>query len=236
MKYLTCTIKSISHYHNGTRRIIIRPPEPVEFYAGQYLQLIVQDDKFPFSIASAPHNNEELELHIKPTPNSEESDRIEALLNFSERLDIEIPLGDCFITDAPNHPLILIAASTGVTQMKSIIEHLAQTGFEQPVYLYWGVLADSDFYLNELCETWVKNYDDFQFVPVVSETDNAPAWQGRKGLVGEAVLKDFQDLTNLTIVVSGSPGMVYATYDAFIAAGMPPTNMKSDIFSYAPRS
>ena len=175
-------------------------------------------------------------MHIKATPNSEESDAIESMLDCSDHLEIEIPLGDCFIKESPNNPLVLIAASTGVTQMKSIIEHLAMLGFKQAVYLYWGALTDSDFYLADLCQAWVENYDKFHFVPVVSEPEKAPAWQGRRGLVGEAVLEDFKDLTELTFIVSGSPGMVYATFDTFVAQGMPPSNMKSDIFTYAPRS
>ena len=236
MKFLTCPIKSIAPYSNGTRRIILELPEPVEFYAGQYLQLVLPNDKFPFSIANAPYKKEELELHIRPTPDSNDSDDIEALLDFSNHLEIEIPLGDCFITEAPDHPLILIAASTGVAQMKSIIEHIAQTGFDQPVHLYWGVLTNLDLYLAELCDSWHKNYNKFHFGPVVSEPDTAIDWQGRTGLVGEAVLADFEDLTDLTIIVSGGPRMVYATLDKFVARGMPTQNMKSDIFSYAPRN
>ena len=233
---MTCQIKSIDRYDNGTRRVVLEPPEPVDFNAGQYLHLIVHDEKFPFSIASAPHKKNEIELHIKPTPNSEESDAIEALLDFAEHLNIEIPLGDCFITGVPSYPLILVAASTGVTQMKCIIEHLEQSGFQQPVYLYWGVLTDADFYLTELFVKWSDDYDKFSFVPVVSEPDQSPKWQGRTGLVGEAVLEDFEDLRDLMCIVSGGPGMVYATFDAFVAQGMSPKNMKSDIFSYAPRS
>ena len=236
MKTLTCPIASIGRYHNDTRRVILELPEPVDFHAGQYLQLVLRDKKFPFSIASAPHEREKLELHIGPTPDSDDSDAIEALLDSSDRLKIEIPLGDCFITEAPDHPLILIAASTGVTQMKSIVEHLAQSEFKQPVHLYWGVLNDSDLYLTELCDAWLQNHANFHFVPVVSEPDTATDWQGRTGLVGEAVLEDFDDLTDVTVVVSGGSGMVYATLDTFVTQGMPAGNMKSDIFSYAPRS
>ena len=226
----------MDRYSNGTRRIILKLPEPVHFYAGQYLHLVLENDKFPFSIANAPYIKEELELHIRPTPGSNDSGVIEAMLDSADRLGIEIPMGDCFITEVPNNPLILIAASTGVAQMKSIIEHIAQSGFEQPVHLYWGVLTNSDLYLTELCDDWLKNHKKFHFVPVVSETETATDWQGRTGLVGEAVLADFEDLTDVTIIVSGGPAMVYSTLDTFVARGMPTENMKSDIFSYAPRN
>ena len=69
----------------------------------------------------------------------------------------------------------------------------------------------------------------------MSEPNNSSNWQGRIGLVGEAALKDFNDLSNTNVYVSGSAGMVYATLDSFVDRGMPEENMFSDVFSFAPR-
>ena len=46
---------------------------------------------------------------------------------------------------------------------------------------------------------------------------------------------DLDDLTNISVYVSGSVGMVYATLDSFMDRGMPEENMFSDVFSFAPR-
>lgn len=235
MKTLTCPISSIENYNDDTRRVILDLPEPVDFKAGQYLQMVLPEKKYPFSIASCPHVKDQLELHVRPTPGSEDSQRVETLLNSATELTIEVPLGDCFLTKEPTNTLILMAASTGITQMKSIIEFIEPNGFNHPVYLYWGVLADKDLYLTELCERWAREHENFHFVPVVSEPETSPNWQGRTGLVGEAVLQDITDLTDVTVFVSGGPAMVYATLDAFVERGMPEENMSSDIFSYAPR-
>lgn len=236
MKRLNCPVRSIEYYNNDTRQVILDLPEPVDFHAGQYLQLILPEKVFPFSIASSPRVKDCLELHIRPTPESDDSTLIESMLDNATSFEVEVPLGDCFIDQAPANPLIMIAAGTGVTQMKSIFETLAAQGLNQPVYLYWGVLTESDLYLTDLCNQWQSEHEHFHFVPVVSEPETAPDWQGRTGLVGEAVLEDLDDVSDVTVVVSGGPGMVYATLDAFVARGMPEANMKSDIFSYAPRA
>ena len=76
---------------------------------------------------------------------------------------------------------------------------------------------------------------NFHYVPVVSEPNTSPDWQGRTGLVGEAALDDLADVSNFTVVVSGGPAMVYATLDAFVARGLSEQNMLADVFSYAPR-
>ncbi len=209
--------------------------ESVFFSAGQYLEIELPSRMCPFSIASAPELTRQLELHVRPTPNSEDSRQIETLLDTATEVVIEIPKGDCFIDAPPVNSLVLIAASTGVTQMKSIIEHLLPQGHRLPIHLYWGVLSANDLYLNERCKQLEAQYPNFHYVPVVSEPATSPGWQGRTGLVGEVALRDMQDVRDITAIVSGGPAMVYATLDAFVERGMPEANMHSDIFSYAPR-
>lgn len=236
-KRITCSVSSIDFYNHDTRRVLldVPPGEDVSFFAGQYLQMILPTKKCPFSIASSPHQKHQLELHVRPTPGSEDSVMIEKLLDQAKQLEIEIPLGDCFLTEPPDNPVLLIAASTGITQMKSIVEYLEAEGFKHPVYLYWGVVSDRDIYLASLWKDWASKHPNFHFTPVVSDPASSPEWQGRTGLVGEAALEDFEDVSDLTVFVSGGPAMVYATFDAFTAKGMPEANMYSDIFSYAPR-
>mgnify|MGYP006116316099 CR=1 FL=1 len=235
---LTCPIAHISYFNSDTRRIILDFPANVDvtFSAGQYLEIILPDGKHcPFSIASPPARTGGVELHIKPTPDSDDSTVIEALLDDHSDLTIQLPKGDCVVETAPGNPIVLIAASTGITQMHSIIEHLAGFALDQPIALYWGVLVDADLYLTETCEGWARKFTDFHFVPVVSEPEQSPTWEGRTGLVGDIALEDLSDLTHTNVIVSGSPGMVYAVFDAFVARGMPERNMTSDVFSYAPR-
>ena len=242
MKSLTCSISLIENYNEDTRRVLLNlpPNEAVSFRAGQYLQVLLPEKKCPFSIASSPHLEGQVELHVRPTPGSDDSTAIESLLDKAAKsktteIEIEMPLGDCYVTEAPDRPLLLLAASTGITQMKSIVEFLEPNGFKHPVYLYWGVPAARDLYLSDLCESWAQKHDNFHYIPVVSEPETSPDWQGKTGLVGEVALKDLDEVSNMTVFVSGGPAMVYATLDAFVERGMPEENMKSDIFSYAPR-
>ncbi len=238
MKRLPCTIASIEYYNHDTRKVMISLPrnEAVDFKAGQYLEMVLPGKNCPFSIASSPDVKDYLELHIRPTPDSEDSAIIEDMLNHSDRtVEIDFPKGDCFLESAPDTPLILLAASTGVTQMKSIIEYLLPRGLTHPIYLYWGVLADKDLYLSARFEAIMAQEEKFHYIPVVSEPATSPEWEGRIGLVGEVALQDFEDLSDVTVYVSGSPGMVYATLDTYVARGLPDNRMFSDVFSYAPR-
>ncbi|HAK51432.1 MAG TPA: NAD(P)H-flavin reductase [Gammaproteobacteria bacterium] len=237
-KRLSCAISSITYFNTDTRRVVLDLPEgqTLSFKAGQYLEVILPGKRCPFSIANSPHISESIELHVRPTPDSEDSVEIEALLDKADKIEIEAPKGDCYLESPPDKTLILLAASTGITQMKSIYEYLMHIGHEGQIFLYWGVLAESDLYLDNLCNAWSHDNSVFEYIPVVSEPDTSPDWNGRTGLVGDAALKDFDDLTDVIVYVSGGPGMVYATLDSFIARGMPKANMFSDVFSYAPRT
>ena len=239
MNRFVCAIESIDYLNHDTRRVILSLPDGsarLGFKAGQYLNVVLAEKRCPFSIASPPELKGKVELHIKPTPGSDDSIEIEKLLDEATTLEIELPIGDCYVEQAPKGILILMAASTGITQMKSIIEHLAADVISEPTYLYWGVIADSDLYLAQLCREWEQVNKNFHFIPVVSEPNTSPDWQGRTGLVPDAVLEDFSNLEEVSVIVGGSPGMVYATLDRFVERGMPEKNMSSDVFSYAPRS
>ena len=216
--------------------LVLPENSEIKFSAGQYLNVVLPDKLCPFSIASPPELKGKIELHIKPTPDSDDSVQIEQLLDEAVSLEIEVPKGDCFLDSPPDGTLILMAASTGITQMKSIIEHLLVSNFSNPTYLYWGVVQDKDLYLSDLCTSWEKKNENFHFIPVVSEPETSRDWKGRTGLVPDAVLADFPNLIDVSVIVGGSPGMVYASLDRFVAKGMPEENMFSDVFSYAPRA
>ncbi|MBT3709103.1 MAG: NAD(P)H-flavin reductase [Gammaproteobacteria bacterium] len=190
MNRFVCAIESIDYLNHDTRRVILSLPDGsarLGFKAGQYLNVVLAEKRCPFSIASPPELKGKVELHIKPTPGSDDSIEIEKLLDEATTLEIELPIGDCYVEQAPKGTLILMAASTGITQMKSIIEHLAADVISEPTYLYWGVIADSDLYLAQLCREWEQVNKNFHFIPVVSEPNTSPDWQGRTGLVPDAV-------------------------------------------------
>jgi CDP-4-dehydro-6-deoxyglucose reductase len=243
---LRCTIRSTERCNANTRKVILELPADAPkssrgrkpgayFKAGQYLNIVLPSRSCPFSIASSPDITDTIELHIRPTPGSEESVEIESLLDQGTFLDIDMPVGDCYIEQPASTPLILMAASTGISQMKSIIEFLIPRLNNQPIWLYWGVLSADDLYLNALCSNWQTQIENFSFIPVVSEPASSPQWSGRTGLLPDAVLEDFALLNDVTVYASGGPGMVYATLDRFTAQGLDKNRMFSDVFSYAPR-
>jgi len=232
-----CRIDSVRALTPEVYRVtLVLPEDAGDFYPGQYLELLLPHKNCPFSIASAPRADRTLELHIRPNPADGDAEEIDAWLHSrAEHVDVDYPKGDCFLVDPPARELVLIAASTGITQANSMIEYLGSTGLAHAVSLYWGVVRAADLYLADRFDALAQREPRFRFVPVVSDPSTSPGWSGRTGLVGDAVLQDITDFTDLEVIVSGGPAMVYACHDAFVERGLPRTSIRSDVFSWAPR-
>ncbi|WP_342243348.1 CDP-6-deoxy-delta-3,4-glucoseen reductase [Pseudomonas sp. OTU5201] len=233
VRALSCQLSECVEVGGDVWRVRLRAPagKPPRYHAGQYL-LIERDDgeSSAFSMASAPSAGRDIELHILGRESSAKA--LLAQLQRARMAKVRMPFGDTHLAELPDGPLVLIAAGTGMGQMHSLIEHCRSAGFKHPVHLYWGVRQSEDFYQLAHWDDW-QRLDNLFLHKVVSEPAD---WQGRCGLLHEAVCEDFPDLKSLRVYASGSPAMVYATLDALVAAGMDAHQMRADVFAYAPRS
>lgn len=243
VKKLVCDIASVEQLNADVYRVRLHLPVTgrlaVEFHAGQYLELILPDGRrAAFSIGSPPDQSSDLELHIRRMPDGELSIAILEYLQHSRSVEIELAKGECCLEASrldADKTIILVAASTGFSQIKSIAEHLIANQVHNQIYIYWGARVEADFYLEKLPQQWAREHTNVHAHLVVSEPANSPGWSGRTGLIPEAVLEDFASLENVEVYTSGSPAMVYALLDACEARGMQRAQMHSDVFAYAPR-
>ena len=232
VKRLACQVSECLDLGGDVWRVRLRAPagKPVRYHAGQYL-MIERDtgEKSAFSLASAPHSGRELEMHV--LGREESAQKLLAQLQREGVARVHLPYGDTHLAELPDGPLVLIAAGTGMAQMHSLIEHCRSQGFKYPVHLYWGVRRPEDFYRLEHWDEWAQLPNLFLH-RVVSDLCG---WEGRCGMLHEAVREDIADLKGVHVYASGSPAMVYATLDALVDAGMDAHQMRADVFAYAPR-
>lgn len=232
IRNLACQLESIEELGGDVVRIQLRTPagKPLRYHAGQYLLLERADGELSaFSIASAPDSGRILELHILVRDDNTRD--LIRHLRHQRVARVRVPLGDTCLPRQPGKPLVLIAAGTGLAQMQSIIQFCLNEGVSTPIHLYWGVRHAQDFYQAPWWEHW-QAQPNLYLHRVVSDQ---PDWNGRQGILAQAVCEDLSELADYDFYVSGSPPMVYATLDTFVAAGMPAEQMYADVFAYAPR-
>ena len=206
----------------------------MQFLAGQYIEFLLEGGRArAYSLANPPHADDLLELHIRYYPGGYFSEKVFHELREKAVLRIRGPLGEFTLDEESSRPQILIAGGTGFAPIKGIIEHILAEGLHRPTWLYRGVRARRDLYLHELALEWERSHDWFHYTPVLSEPEAEDAWQGRTGLVHEAVLADFPEPCGYDIYAAGPPVMVQAARESLLARGLPEARFHCDAFEFS---
>ncbi|MEO3867142.1 NAD(P)H-flavin reductase [Rheinheimera fenheensis] len=229
-----CTVDIIEALTPTVNRVLLTPATPVSFSSGQYLQLCLTDsDKRPFSIASIP-GAKQLELHIGGSVNDQYASQALAHLlqqhQLQQPVQAEIGLGNAQFRADSERPVILVAGGTGFSYVYSIAQSIAAAKLDRPVFVYWGVREQSALYHASVMQKWAAQNSKYRFIPVVQQPDSQ--WQGRTGMVHQAVLDDFVSLEAYDIYVAGPFAMAGVVRNAFIEQGAHREQMFADAFAY----
>lgn len=221
--------------------------ERLQFRAGQYLEFILRDGaRRSYSMATAPHADAALELHVRHMPGGKFTDALfgaaGAAPTMKERdiVRIEAPLGTFFLREDNTRPIVLLASGTGFAPIKAIAEHIFYKRLNRgeagkparQVVLYWGCRTRADLYLDTLPRQWAAEQPNFSYAPVLSDATEADAWTGRTGFVHRAVMEDLPDLSAFQVYACGAPVMVDAAKRDFITqCGLPEDQFFADAFT-----
>jgi CDP-4-dehydro-6-deoxyglucose reductase len=236
VRTLPCRVEKIVRAAHDVVILHLRLPaaERLHFLAGQYIDILLKDGKRrSFSLANAPHDDQLLELHIRAVPGGAFSNYVMHEMKERAILRFEGPLGSFYLREDSDKPAIFLAGGTGFAPIKGLVDHALYTHADREMVLYWGVRSLRDLYLPGLPSQWQKEHPNFTFIPVLSEPQTEDNWNGRTGLVHEAVLQDFASLSGYQVYACGAPAMIEAAYNSFMQCGLPEEEFYSDAFTYA---
>lgn len=188
-----------------------------KFKAGQYLSLRMQDGTVRhYSMANPPHQNDGAELHIRHVPGGIFSQYLAEQLVEGHQIEVSIPYGNFHLREGDDKPVVLLASGTGFAPIKSIVEDAIKRKLTRSMVLYWGARRSEDLYRMDLARKWETQFPWFRFVPVLSDSAPADGWDGRTGLVHQAVLDDIPSLAGYEVYACGAPVMINAARQAFV--------------------
>ncbi len=232
-----------------TRVISIRKPAPdvallrlqlpanqrFQYHAGQYVEFILAGGaRRSYSMANAPGrigSPPAIELHLRHMPGGLFTDAVFGTMKDKDILRLEGPFGSFFLRESAK-PIILLASGTGLAPIKALVEQLQDSGSARPVQLYWGCRSRQDLYLNDWAEQAAAELPRLSYLPVLSEPLPSDHWTGRTGLVHQAVMADWPDLSGHQVYACGAPVMVDAAQRDFIATcGLPAEEFLADAFT-----
>lgn len=237
VKTLPCRVHKMVRLAPDVMALFLKLPsnERLQFLSGQYIDILMKDGKRrSFSIANAPHNDEFIELHVRNVAKGSFSEHVFSHMKEKDILRFEGPLGTFFLREDSDKPMLFVAGGTGFAPVKGILEHAFASGTRRQMVLYWGAQALQDLYMMDLPQQWQQQHDNFRFVPVLSTPLPQDHWQGRTGLVHQAVLDDFADLSGYQVYGCGAPAMVEAAHQAFTTQrNLPEEEFFSDAFLFS---
>jgi len=206
-----------------------------QYHAGQYIEFILRDGaRRSYSMANAPTRvgtPPAIELHIRHLPGGLFTDQVFSTMKEKDILRVEGPFGSFFLRESAK-PIILLASGTGLAPVKALIEQLRDTSDTRPAWLYWGCRSRRDLYLHDWALDAAADLPQLRYIPVLSEPRTDDDWRGRTGLVHQAVMADWPDLTGHQVYACGTPAMVDAAQRDLVAqCGLPADEFIADAFT-----
>ena len=230
---ISCPVLSVTALSDDTWQILLARPanNPGEFHAGQYLQLIMPNESGSgmaaraFSIASAPEQQDRLELHIRAVASHHSALEVVRHLQTRSLVTIELPFGNGRLP-ANDRPLLMIAGGTGFAPMKALIESSLARAENRPLHLFWGAQTVAGLYWHETLQALSKQHPRLHYTPVLSQASDD--WHGAVGLPHHHACLHHSDLSGFEVFVSGSEGMARAVYQDYRQRGVEPTRLHCD--------
>jgi CDP-4-dehydro-6-deoxyglucose reductase len=206
----------------------------LQFLAGQYLEILLPDGKRrAFSIASPPQSEDIIELHVRHVEGGGFTSWVFDELEVRDILRLEAPLGTFFVrNDDPDRPMIMVGGGTGFAPLKSMIEDLLAHGDARPLHLFWGARTAAELYMHDRVLRWARQQANISYTSALSESGEAAQGDSFTGLVHEAVLDAYPDLSGFDIYISGPPAMVETGRDAFVGHGADKRRIYFDSFEF----
>jgi len=213
-------------------RLQLPKEKSFSFLPGQYIDILLDNGgRRSFSIANAPSDNNQLELHIRYIAGGGFTEHVFKQMKVKDILRIQGPLGTFFMRQDSSRPVLMLAGGTGLAPAKAILEQQFQNNNHTPIHLFWGVRDKPDLYADAILQSWHNEIEHFQYTPVLSET-RATEWNGATGWVHEALLYHYPKLNNYDLYASGPPPMIAAARDAFAVRGLDNEHFFYDAFEF----
>lgn len=198
------------------KTFVLKPKQPIQFEAGQFVELTVPGKgEAPFTPSSSPYFLETIEITIMKVG------RVTSelfKLKVNDWVGIRGPYGQRYpIENFENKEVFIVGGGVGLAPLRSLFLALVHNIKKyKRIYIRYGARTPQDIVYKELLAQWKtwKNVDVMLTVDVGDKN-----WKGRVGVVTEILDKIPVDFTNSVAVVCGPPIMMKFVTQRLLAAG-----------------
>ncbi len=206
---------------------------PIEFQAGQYVQLRLPGVKGTraFSIANPPDADgqaSEIELNVRIVPGGAGTTWMHENLKAGDSLSLSGPYGRFFVRRSAGLPMLFMAGGSGLSSPLSMILELLDGGCQDPITLFYGQRTREELYYDARLRELAQRHPNFEYVPALSDEPEGSDWPGARGYVHEVAKAHMGgDFSGRKAYLCGPPAMI----EACIATLMQGRLFERDIYT-----
>ncbi|HLV78565.1 MAG TPA: phenol 2-monooxygenase domain-containing protein [Marinobacter sp.] len=225
----TATVTDVVELSPTIKGVHLKLDRPMAFQAGQYINIELPgiEGARAFSLANTPGKPDEVELHVRKVEGGAATTYIHDQLKAGAQLNLSGPYGQFFVRRSQPGDLIFMAGGSGLSSPQSMILDLLEQNDDRRIVLFQGARNRAELYNRELFEALDRDYENFTYVPALSQADDDTDWAGYRGYVHEAAKEHFDGrFAGNKAYLCGPPPMI----DAAITALMQGRLFERDIF------
>jgi ferredoxin-NADP reductase/ferredoxin len=215
-------------------QITLQCPDSFSFEAGQFINLLHDDQVRSYSIANAPNGSRTLELHVYRVDNGQISNWIHDDLAVGDTLSIQGPFGDCvYSPGASEQPLLLIGTGCGLAALRGVIYTALQQGHTAPIHLFHGSRSVDGVYLKDEIHALAEHYPQLNYTACLSSGEAPKGYT--PGRAADIALARHPQLKGWSVYLCGNTEMVKTAKRKAYLAGAALNDIHADPFEFSYR-
>ncbi|MDO9049508.1 MAG: FAD-binding oxidoreductase [Methylobacter sp.] len=233
---IPATVKSLKLLNSEIMHVELECHAPIDYRAGQFINLF-RDQSLgrSYSLASVPHEDDHLHLHVRRLPQGRVSGWIHEELRPGETVEIRGPGGDCFyIPGNTEQGLVLIGTGSGLAPLYGIVRDALSQNHTGPIHLFHGSRDLNGLYLTGELRDLVEQYPNFNYVPCLSGGEAPHGFAS--GRADDVAFQQIPNLKNWRMFLCGHPDMVKAAKKKAFMAGASMKDIYADAFNVSQSS
>lgn len=187
-------LNSVKELYSAVKLFVFDFGKKFDFTPGQFVMFELKDEnghniKRSYSISSSPGKSS-IELVINIIPRGKMTPLLDQL-KVGDKIKLLGPYGK-FGKDinSSGKDIMFIAAGTGITPIRSMINDLIENKFKKKISLLYGFRHEGNFLFKEEFEDLSDENSNFTLIPTVSRPVNAKHWPGEVGRVTDRLSKN----------------------------------------------
>ena len=207
---------------------------PFTFVPGQFLNVAFWIGgarmNRSYSISSSPTQRDYVEITVRREPRGAVSRHIDDLLKVGDKIEVGGPVGRFTFAGTEADSIVLISGGVGITPMMSIARYLTEQSWPGEIFFIYTCRVPTDFIFADALAALQRLNSKLHVAVTISQAEGTD-WKGPRGHISKELLtQTVPNLASRRVHLCGPPPMMEALKTMLTELGVPPEQVKTELF------